>query len=323
MKGYFATFITGFSDVIFDELRKFDKDIELIEMADGLVIFNTTKGIESLKNLRFLSNIFDLIDLRYSKDIDIQRYIKDLVDSGLDFSEAFIPKKNKYFRVSILDSSNLIRVDNLLLNSLEKKISSELKMTVDKGLPDSEFWVVSRDNLLYLFGHKITYHKDYKKTLSKGELRPDLCSLLCVLSEPSKDDMFLDPFAGSEAIVLERKKILGYEKLTSGDISFRDDKQLDALNLSSIKDATINKIVTDPPWGITLGKSLDLNLFYTKMLSEFYRVLTRGGILVVLIGNKELFDKILLNFVDKFETSNKYDVLINGRKARVYKLIKK
>lgn len=323
MNNYFATFISGFSEVIDEQIRSFDNNIEITKLLDGLVIFKTTKSIESVKNIQFFGNIFQLIDFKVDNKIDIHKYINDLAENSLISKDlAFIPKKNKFFRISVSNLGTLINIDKQIVSLLEKKISETFDLKVDRALPDSEFWIFGREDGIYLFGHRLTYHQDYKKVLQKGELRPDLCNLLCLLSEPNKEDVFIDPFSGSESIVKTRTKMMGYKKIISGDIKFDGDKKLDALNLKDIDASSVSKIVTDPPWGVTVGKNLDLEVFYKKMLSEFHRILVSGGILVILIGNKELFDAVLNNFKGKFSMHKFYDVLVNGKKARVYKLIK-
>lgn len=39
----------------------------------------------------------------------------------------------------------------------------------------------------------------------------------------------------------------------------------DALHLENFENESIDKIVTDPPWGLHLGKHLDLQMFYSKI----------------------------------------------------------
>lgn len=323
MNNYFATFISGFSEVIKEQLKSFDNNIEIAKLLDGLVIFKTTKSIESVKNIQFFGNIFQLIDLKADTKIDLLKYINDLTENSLISKDlAFIPKKNKFFRISVSNLGTLINIDKQKVSLLEKKISDTFDLEVDRALPDSEFWIFGREGGIYLFGHRLTYHQDYKKVLQKGELRPDLCNLLCLLSEPNREDVFIDPFSGSESIAKTRTKMMGYKKIISGDIKFNGDKKFDALNLKDIDASSVNKIVTDPPWGMTVGKELNLEVFYEKMLNEFHRILVSDGILVILIGNKELFNAVLNNFESKFSMYKFYNVLVNGKKARVYKLIK-
>lgn len=57
------------------------------------------------------------------------------------------------------------------------------------------------------------------------------------------------------------------------------------------------------------------------MLKEFIRVLKPGGLMVILIGQKELFEKVLTNFPD-LQFVEKYNILVSGKKAAIYKIKK-
>ena len=61
MKTYYSTFITGFTDVIKENLGKHLKDVQIDLIADGLVVYKTSADIDAIKRLRFLNNSFLLI----------------------------------------------------------------------------------------------------------------------------------------------------------------------------------------------------------------------------------------------------------------------
>ena len=63
---------------------------------------------------------------------------------------------------------------------------------------------------------RLTKHKAYEKILHKGELRPELSHILCSISEPDADDIFLDPFCGSgtilqESLLMNFQNVIGYK----------------------------------------------------------------------------------------------------------------
>ncbi|NMB57117.1 methyltransferase [Candidatus Beckwithbacteria bacterium] len=91
---------------------------------------------------------------------------------------------------------------------------------------------------------------------------------------------------------------------------------------SNLKPDSVNKIVTDPPWGYFAKQNMNLFNFYQKMLTVFWSLLKRNGILVLLIGNRDLFDKLLLQFQNQYQLLNQYNILVSGKKASVYKLKK-
>lgn len=96
----------------------------------------------------------------------------------------------------------------------------------------------------------------------------------------------------------------------------------DALNLQVMGNDTIDKIVTDPPWGIYEQEKFDLPDFYIKMVKEFLRVIRRNGLMVVLTAQKELFEKTMKHFYGKLVLIEKHDILVSGKKAAVYKIKK-
>ena len=105
------------------------------------------------------------------------------------------------------------------------------------------------------------------KKLPAGELRPELAYILCYLSNPNKNDVFLDPFAGYGSIPIERARNFPYNLVFASDKN-KDFKRIirdrmkskkmsktiipkvqNALSMQSFDDEFITKIVTDPPWG--------------------------------------------------------------------------
>lgn len=96
---------------------------------------------------------------------------------------------------------------------------------------------------------------------------------------------------------------------------------VDALSLTTISDNSIDKIVTDPPWGL-YETSKDIPEFYALMLKQFHRVLRDNGIMVILTAQKELTENLLSNFEGKLKLEEKYGTLVSGKKAGVYRIRK-
>ena len=59
------------------------------------------------------------------------------------------------------------------------------------------------------------------------------------------------------------------------------------------------------------------------MLLEFNRVLKLDGVIILLIGAKEIFENVLRDkFSNTFRLKRKYDILVSGKKAAIYQLIR-
>ena len=56
------------------------------------------------------------------------------------------------------------------------------------------------------------------------------------------------------------------------------------------------------------------------MLNEFKRILVKNGVSIILMGNNDIFENILNN--NDFTVEKTYNILVSGKKARIYKLVK-
>jgi tRNA G10 N-methylase Trm11 len=331
MNTYFSTFITGFADVIKENLLKMAVDIKIVVLLDGLVVYKTKASPSNIKKIRFFNNSFLLTKIFKDSSLDLaaDKFIGDKRVQEQTLANS--SKLGRTFRI-IFSKENQI-VNKNKLEELEKILSR--KMLLDRANPDVELWFLERSEGDVFLGIRLTRPLDSEKYLKKGELRSELAYLLCLLSEPSAIDHFLDPFAGSGAIVLERAKRFPFKKIFAGELDkyifkklqekLNADKDItlgrwDATDLSSLTENSINKIVTDPPWGFYRKASVNLPDFYKKMLNAFSRVMQGGGIVVILMGQKEIFESVL-GINPNFVLVEKIDSLVSGKKASIYKLL--
>lgn len=341
MNTYFSTFITGFDEVIKKSLPESLKAVEIVEVFDGLIMYKTSSSLDEIKRVKYLNNSFVLLSrIKPLSDAPIKQMIKSVLkDSRFDNNIRDIGlKKESRFRVRASIENQFVAIDNNLLRNIEEKISRLSRLILDRSLPDVEILFTTRREGFGLVGLRFTRRSNYEKTLEKGELYPELANLLCLISEPSKDDVFLDPFCGWGSIPMQRMTSFPYRQVLAGDIdpklvSVLKNKvaklhqkmevgKWDAINLANIKSGSIDKIVTDPPWGLNSGKTLNLPEFYSKMLKEFYRITKNGGIIVILTAQKELIESELAKLTDRFKLESQLSTLVSGKKAGVYKLRK-
>ena len=140
-----------------------------------------------------------------------------------------------------------------------------------------------------------------------GVLMPRIARTLTNLSGIKPGELFLDPFCGTAGILVEAglvgARVLGIdaqEKIVIGARmnleAFNVDYELmegDACRVP-LKNATINAVVTDPPYGRSaaiLAESLEK--LYACALEEIWRVLKPGGIAIV------VSDKSVLEYGEK------------------------
>lgn len=337
---YLSTFITGFKDVIKNHLPEAIDISQIVLLWDGLVIYKTSADVDQIKKINYLNNSFVLLKRFRQSNQSVDRMMRDILsDRELNEVVRHYIKNKSSFRVIVSRENQIISVNKELVRKIEQKISRNKYLMPNRAKPDIEFWLLIRSEEEAFFGIRVTKKPNQEKYLEKGELRPELASILCLLSEPRDDDVFLDPFCGSGAIPIQRllmpncryKKIIASDKDPeiikklkakvgrSKNKSFVV-KNLDVLNQKSFAGNSIDKIVTDPPWGLHFDKIGNIERFYSDMIENFYRILKGGGILIVIIAKKEIFQKVLGNNIDKFILLKEYSTLVSGQKAGVYKM---
>jgi len=337
MNQYFSTFITGFDEVVGQTLIESLRDVKINLLTDGLVIYETTATPDEIKKIKFLNNSFIL--LRKFNKISpnpTHTIVKTLIkDKSLESSikKHFSNKKLK-FRIRASVENQFIAIDKNLLKSLEERITrSAPNLKVNRSLPDIEFLIATRSEGFGLIGIQFTHRANYEKVLEKGELYPELAHILCLISEPDKDDVFFDPFSGHGSIPAQRLNF-PHKQIIAGEIDRNLQQKLEkkfgkrvnvgfanALSLSTFIDNSIDKIVTDPPWGL-YDTNKNIPEFYSLMLEKFHRVIKPGGIIVILTAQKEIIEKQLDKFKSRLQLVAKYNTLVSGKKAGAYKLNK-
>lgn len=338
MTKYYSTFITGTQEIVSNELVKRLKNPKIDLLLDGLIVYECQDGIDKIKNLRFLNNSFEVIYLSEGNFT-----AKDLVEEILSHSDLLQNpsleglRNPKSFRVIVSQENQIVSIDNQKLVRVENLLAKKLKLEVNRALPDIEVWFLSRSEGHSLVGLRITKTPNYEKTLHKGELRPELANLMCLVAELKPTDIVLDPFAGYGAIPFECTNSFDVKKIYAGEkdkgvfnILQEKSKKLksgvvvgrwDSLKLSALSDGFVDKIITDPPWGFYDKQEKDLKKFYMDMLTEFSRVLKLDGTVVLLTAQKEMFEE-LLKETGYFMLEKKYDVLVSGKKASIYKIVR-
>jgi tRNA G10 N-methylase Trm11 len=336
MSSYYSTFTVGFEDLIEDILGDYLRNLNITLLADGLVVYETSSKIDDIRKLKFLNNSFIL--LKEFEDVNehsTTKILKSLIqDKTLSetLNKHFAQRRLK-FRIRTTYKNQFIAVNKDFMKNLEDKISTiSRNLKADRNLPDIELMINIRTEGFALAGMQFTKKPNYEKTLEKGELNPELAHILCLLSEPTKADIFVDPFAGYGSIPTQRfgfahKQIIANEinKNSRSILKQRLHPTIkiegqDALNLNMLKDNSVDKIVTDPPSGVR-DKINNLPKFYEQMLKEFQRILKPNGIIVILTPQKELLDE-LLNTQKNLRVSEEFSTLASGKKTSVYKIIK-
>lgn len=328
MANYISTFTTGFSDVISAAIKKLLPGVKIIKVYDGVIYYSYDGKSDNIKKVIVLNNTFLVIKEYHDKFCYIDSMIKDAMKMKS------LPRSNGSFRVRYSLNNKFVGVNKSYTRRIEDKIAQITKSRIDRVSPQTEYWFMQRSENVGFFCRLLSSRKFTEKNLCKGELRPEFAYLMCMLGKVCKESIVLDPFAGYGSIPKQLKLNFQCERVFVSDIDevhiknlksqFKKAKNMefsvrDALDMKDISTASIDYIITDPPWGY-YEKIADIGAFYVDMLNEFYRVQNDEGVSVILSARKEEFVKAVNN--SKYRINKQYNTLVNGKKAAVF-IIKK
>lgn len=339
---YVSTFISGLSEVVKKLITNELPDAEIIQTFDGMIIYKSS-DYDKIKKIKFFNNTFLLLGIKINKDSnsfnnDMNNLIQQL---KMDFSA--IKKhikdiKSRNFKILSIDKNQPVSINYNIVNKLENSIIKNLNIKLNKKNPDLEFIFLRRTEGFMLFMLKLTYNRITEKKLAKGELRPELAYILSALADLKNTDIVMDPFCGHGSIPKQIIKNFKYNMCFASDnneeliLKLKNEykknnkklfiKQRNALELSYFEDDFIDAIITDPPWNIYNSQNENFTNFYEKMLAEFNRIIKPGGRIIILMGNIDDFESAF-NKQKNFLLKNKYNILVNGKKANIYCLINK
>jgi 23S rRNA G2445 N2-methylase RlmL len=147
-------------------------------------------------------------------------------------------------------------------------------------------------------------HRRYKREHLPASLRPTMAAAMVRLAGAGPGQVVLDPMCGAGTILAEQLEVgwhgrAGKVEVWGGD---RDPAALraaaanlrrlgptllarwDATRLP-LPDASVDRVITNPPFGKQLGRPEDIGPLYRRALAEYERVLRPGGRAVFLVGD--------------------------------------
>jgi 23S rRNA G2445 N2-methylase RlmL len=203
-----------------------------------------------------------------------------------------------------------------------------------------EIWVQLLDQTA-LIGMRLTdrtmRHRDYKTVSLPGSLRPTIAAAAVLLSKPTDTDIFLDPNCGAGTILLERALDRPYQNLLGGDIRQKaldatrenfgnrhkpcEFRTWDATSLP-LGDGSVNRVVTNPPWGRQVSAGQSVTGYYKQFLQETQRVLSPWGKAVILTSEWRAMREGLKTCNALKTDEHIKGISVMGRKADMFSLIR-
>lgn len=310
---YIATFPAGAFDVIARQLKRFTiDDLKILEHDESAVMFRTQFTQERLIEMRFFTNVYMVINTDHLRQY--KRFIK-----------------TESFRLFEFTNGAPTEIAPETKQELTALIEEQLHIKPNVSRFSHDFVIHRRTMGEPVLTLRLSRAKHKREDVRAGSLRPELANILLLTAAPSSSDTLLDPFAGYGAIPKEAvrgfgvKNVIAVEKndeaaqlITQKGVRVHTG---DATNLYMLLNNTIDRVVTDPPWGNYDDQNVaDLHEVYEKSLSEIHRVLKPQGTAVVLSGN-DVLDTVLTKALG-MKMLKSYPILVSGKKATVFKLQK-
>lgn len=327
---YLIQFPAGTGDLILDAISPYVGNFKVHYRDDSAMIFDSSAAEGKVAGIPFAKNSFVVIASTPRGGID-----KGVSQLGRFAASAKFPPtslRNSRFRTMIHIDGGLSAVDKRVKTGLDRAIAVRTGQRIEPRGMCQEYWVIGRSDLgeLLLCAR---LPKQRRAPKAKGALSYELSLMLVAASRPSARDVFLDPFAGSGALVLARTES-DARQIWYSDINLREfqrdfprelhtDKRVeflddDALTLGSVPDGQVDVIVTDPPWGDYDDIGMPYSEFANAIVKSFSRVLRRPkGRFVVLTSRKTA--AIMEREVTKggFSVNSTHEILVNGHPATV------
>lgn len=338
MAQFVSTFLTGFQDVVAQDLGRRLEKFKILNLFDGLIHYQYDGNSRDLEKINYFNNTFFVL--------------KTMKGKGLNFNSLVgaVASENKYylinkgtFRVRFVNENQFAKVEPNVARKAEDTVLRNSKLKLDRLSPSTEIWYSLRREGFAFCGQLISKREFTEKNLHKGELRPELAYLLCSFAGCTKGDIVCDPFCGYGSIPIQLAKNFPYKKLFAFDIDdekisiLKENRHLkkenvviarkDSLKLT-VKDFTcadgdeintgdqrLSLVITDPPWGYfeDIGDIAD---FYRKFFDSVKNIICSGGRMVILTARVEELKKITAE--KSLKLLEGPHTLVNGKKASVF-----
>jgi 23S rRNA G2445 N2-methylase RlmL len=291
--------------------------------GEGLLVFRAPHLDTSLLRLRTVEDIFLLAwgtDRLSHRAEDLERIrhwtAKASWQELLQIHHALRPKpkgKPTYHLVTQKTGDHAYRridAQQALARGLEGHLPASWRYAEENAAV--EVWLTIQGNTAVCglrLSDRTMRHRTYKLEHLPASLRPTLAAGLVQLADLEAGEVLLDPMCGAGTILAEgrtRARDLGLKgvQFWGGDLDRGAMRAADA-NLRRLggallarwdarrlplADASVDCIVSNPPFGKQLGRLDEIGPLYRRMVREYDRVLRPGGRVVLLVGEQGLLN---------------------------------
>lgn len=328
MAEFISTFITGFQNVVAQDLQNHFPKIKVLNLFDGLVHYKFDGDSRNLSKIIYFNNTFFVLKVMKGSGLNFQ----SLVGAVKSENRYYLVNKGS-FRVRFVKENQFQKVDKSLTKRAEETVLKNSRLSLDRVSPSTEIWYsIRRENFAFC-GQLLFQRKFTEKNLNKGELRPEFSYLMCSFAGLSNNEAVADPFAGYGSIPFQILSFCRPSRLFVSDISStqvqilenhpglkKDFVRVSCMNAFELYEngvSELDAIVTDPPWGF-YEQIDDITEFYKKMFEAFRKALKPDGRMIILTAQQEFLEKAAESCDVKIKAS--LHSLVNGKKATLFKM---
>jgi len=314
----FALVIPGLEEVAEEEITK-DLRGQVKRTGRGIVVFRPPEVDASLLHLRTAEDVFllgwgtDQLTYR-AEDLDrIRRWTAREVDWDrlLRLHHQVRPKpkgKPTYHLVAQMTGVHgYRRVDarKALAEGLAGKLPASWRHAEEKAAVEVWLTINGATAVCGLrLSDRTMRHRSYKREHLPASLRPTLAAAMVRLAEVRPNQTVLDPMCGAGTILAEvleagRNAKGGGIRVLGGDLDLTALRaaaanvrrlgraflaRWDARRLP-LADQSVDRLVSNPPFGKQLGRPEDIGPLYRQMVAEYHRVLGPWARAVLLVSD--------------------------------------
>jgi tRNA (guanine6-N2)-methyltransferase len=290
---------------------------EIKRTGPGLVVFRLGQIDSSVLRLRTTEDVFlyawgtDSLTYRAADLESIRRWTAREVDWGqlLRIHHAIRPKpkgRPAYHLVCQLSGEHGYRRKDALeamARGLAGKFPASWRCTAENASVEVWLTIHSATAICGLrLSDRTMRHRTYKVEHLRASLRPTLAAAMVRLADVRPGQVVLDPMCGAGTILAESLAALGTSRhpstLCGGDID-RQAVRMAGSNLRRLgrpllcrwdatclplPDASVDRIISNPPFGKQLGRPEEIGPLYRRMVFAYDRVLKPTGRAVLLVS---------------------------------------
>jgi 23S rRNA G2445 N2-methylase RlmL len=303
--------VPGLEEIAGDELME-RPETEIKRTGRGIVVFRTPVVDARLLELRTVEDVFlyawgtDQLSYK-AEDLErIRRWTAHDVDWErlLQVHHAIRPKpagKPTYRLVTQMEGEHGYRrmdAGKALARGLAGKLPASWRPTEENAAV--EVWLTI-DGATAVCGLRLSdqtmRHRTYKHEHLPASLRPTVAAAMVRLGAARAGQVVLDPMCGAGTILAEQlalgkfQALGGDRELTAVRAASTNLRRLGLVFLARwdaarlpLPDQSIDRILSNPPFGKQLGRPAEIGPLYRRMVPEYDRVLRPGGRAVLLVS---------------------------------------